>query len=439
LIGGENATMRDPRGAVTLTDATAVRSLQIPLAPGDFLFSTAAKDLVRSGRLLAYDVSRGTEIVSPRIPFVSHPYEWTDQQFVDAARLTLEVSRSALQEGRELKDASAWNIIFTGCRPVFCDHTSFAPIDRREWWAFGQFVRHFVLPLLVARKRGLNAHTAFLMSRDGLAPGRARRVLGARRFLTRYWPLMVANRRKVTGQSTVRGLKPSFHANLYVFGRWLIDGVAQVSRSAGRWSDYVTCRSHYEPTAVELKRSTVGRWLAVAKGEWVVDIGCNTGEFSRLARATGARVIAIDSDHSSVETLYSSAKGDPDLYPVLAELDDLGAGRGWCGSEVPGLLARLSGLCDVVLMLAVIHHLAIARSIPLDQVAELAARLTNRYAIIELVGPEDPMARALAEQHRRDAAEFSVERQQSALARHFAIVEQVALNENRILVLLERK
>lgn len=434
--------MRDPRGVTTLTPTEVVRSMHAPIPPDDFLRSEPARALVAAGRLVAFELPDDCTVVSPRLPFVSHPYEWTDTQFVDAARLTLQVCDAALKVGQELKDASAWNVIFAGCRPVFCDHASFAPITRREWWAFGQFVRHFVLPLCLSQVRGLPARTAFLTAQDGVDPERARGLLGARRFLTRYWPLMTRIKREQVSRPGTHA-PPSgttFHKNLYALSHWLIDGVEGRRHSPGPWMGYTGSRPHYDADSVELKRATVARWLEVVKPRWVLDLGCNTGEYSRLARAAGARVVAVDADHRSVAALYAAAAGDPDIHPIVAELDDLSAGRGWAGEEVPGLLARLAGLPDVVLMLALIHHLAIARSVPLEMVAQLAFRLTNRHVILEFVDSADPMVQSLAAQRDRDAAEFTIKRQRAALAQLFTTVEEVALGRGaRVLVLLERR
>ena len=74
------------------------------------------------------------------IDFVSYPYEWAFSQLRDAALLTLEVAGRALRRGLSLKDASAFNVQFRGCRPVFIDTLSFeAAREGEPWVAYRQF------------------------------------------------------------------------------------------------------------------------------------------------------------------------------------------------------------------------------------------------------------------------------------------------------------
>lgn len=435
--------MRDPRGGTTLTESQVIRAFHDPPRSDDFLYSAVARQLVATGRLVDYQFIDERTLVSPRIPFVTYPFEWSDAQFVDAARLTLDVSEAALTMAHELKDGSAWNVVFDGCRPVFCDHTSFMPIERRQWWAFGQFVRHFVLPLCLSRFRGLHARTAFLSSRDGWQPDQARQAFGARRFLTRYWPLLISVRRSnvpAIRATSVVSLGATLHSNLYAFSRWLLDGLARPRVTSSDWASYsATCRS-YNIATVEIKRATIARWLDFIRPKLVLDLGCNTGEYSKIAGAAGASVIAVDSDHDSVEQMYRDFRGSPGISPVVADLDDLGGSRGWMNEEFPSLITRLAGLPDAVLMLALIHHLAISRSVPYNNIARLAHRLTKRYLVVEFVGATDPMVLSLATQRNREPAEFTLQGQFEAFARWFSIVDRLELlDDKRVLVLLERK
>jgi hypothetical protein len=123
---------------------------------------------------------------------------------------------------------------------------------------------------------------------------------------------------------------------------------------------------------------------------------------------------------------------------LIADLADLQAGRGWGGSEFPGLGERLAGFGDVTLMLALVHHLAISHGIPYAQIASLARAVTSGALVVELVGPEDPMVAVLCAQRRRAPREFALEGQRAAFAAHFRLVDEVALPGGaRRLLLLE--
>lgn len=435
--------MRDPSGCVDLSGDKVLRSLYDVLPREDFLETSCASELVASRALVAFQIgSDRKEIYSEKVGFVTYPHEWCNEQLSDAAALTLTISEEALGAGFELKDASAWNVIFNGARPVFCDHLSFKKIDSRQWWAFAQFVRHFVYPLVLARFRKLLVKDAFKLSRDGLSPELARDILGLRRFATRYWPLMIVGNGAALGAApkatkSMQGV--SFHKNLYALLRWLLKG-ALPRDVKSTWGEYTQERAHYSDSASEFKRLVVGRWLNQCSPKWAVDFGCNTGEFSELAIGVGAQVVAVDLDHEAVLKLYRKFKVTGDMvYPVVANLDDLSGGRGWAGREFPGLVARMAGLADMVMMLALIHHLAISSSVPYLEIAQLAAQVTNDYLIVELLDASDPLVGVLAAQRDRKPEEFSLEKQRVAFLSFFDIVEEQPVPGSRRLLCLMKK
>lgn len=432
--------MRDPLGAIRFGPDYIHRSLYLALPLDHFLHDAAARKMVELGQLVPFQLITEKDITSPRIAFVTYPHEWCNAQFLDAAELTLALSEAALPSGHELKDASAWNVIFDGCKPVFCDHLSFQKIADRRWWAFAQYVRHFILPLCLAKYRHLNANVSLAISRDGVDPDVGRGLMGARRFATRYWILLLKPRAgSVTSRVPGSPGTPTMHKNLYAMTRWLLDGVRNLRRPKSTWINYTEDRAHYTQLASSGKYRAVETWLAALSPSWVIDLGCNTGEFSKLAAKLGAKVVAIDMDHEAVQALYLSSKGEQ-IYPVVANFDDLSGGRGWGGAEFPALLTRLAEHADMLMMLAVVHHLAISSSIPYEAIAAMAAGLTKRYLIIELLDAADPLVQQLAAQRNRAPSEFSIAMQRDAFARHFDTLDMIAVPESsRQLLLMEKK
>jgi SAM-dependent methyltransferase len=171
-----------------------------------------------------------------------------------------------------------------------------------------------------------------------------------------------------------------------------------------------------------------------------LDLGCNTGEFSRVALDAGARVIAVDADHDSVQQLYTTAAASTRLHPVVANLADLHGGRGWNANEHPGLPERLAGQADLLLLLALTHHLHFSEGIPLTEIAAFAAAMTHGHLVLETLPPEDPMVVRLAAQRRRDPGELTLQRQLDAFAVHFDLVERRTMaGSGRELLLWRRR
>lgn len=436
--------MRDPDGELHIVGGELVRHLYHPLESTHFLYHSMSQSLVRDGRLIPFSFSSPVQIKSPLLEFVTMPYEWTDAQLRSGALLTLDMSKEIFRAGFELKDASAWNIIFDGTRPRICDHLSFRTIRSNNWWAFGQFVRHFIFPLWVSRLRGLRTNKVFRIHRDGLSPIEARNLLGLRRFFSRIWPLLV----DMTGPTASSMLsarndegttKRTIHNNLYHFCAWSLGSHEVSGRKGQYWRAYTETRSHYSVAASRDKKETVTAWLKLTRPKWVVDLGCNIGEFSQLAVEQGARVIAVDSDHDCLEQLYIQNSNNLQIYPVVADLSDIMGGNGWCGTEYPGLMKRLEGKADVLMMLAVLHHLAVSESIPLEKIAEFASIVTKKYLFIEFIGEEDLPMQRLAQQRNRAMADFSIDRQRKAFSSYFRLVADIQLAGTcRSLVLMEK-
>lgn len=444
--------MRDPQGSLRFEGDRAVRTLTAPLPQSHFLRSALARRWVAEGRLVSFEFESETVLSSPRLPFVSAPSEWCDAQLHAAGEFTLSLQQEAVAAGFDLKDASAWNVLFDGTRPVFCDLLSFVPLNEKRWWAAGQYGRHFLLPLLLSRRRGLRAADSFKVWRDGVPPDVARQAIGPARYVSRYWPLMTAAEGGAPAKRAdeaevsldrVRGFRQGLHSAL----SWMLAGLrpktlAPIGALGRGWEGYAAQRAHYAEESLQTKRNFVQRALEDARPSWVVDAGCNTGEFSRMACAQGARVVSLDADHDAVQRLFVESGASTLVHPVVAPLDDLCAGRGWAGVEHAGLPSRLDGRAELVLMLALIHHLAVSASIPFDRIAELARTWTCRWLVVEWVGSGDPQMQLLCRQRQRDPADFDLRRQREAFEHAgFDLVREAPLDPrgDRVLALMERR
>ena len=446
--------MRDPQGWLEVRSDGVRRHLAGELPKDHFLFSPLAKRWADEGLLIPFEFSDGRTVVSPRVEFVTYPFEWSADQLHRAATLTLRLQDEAVAAGFDLKDASAWNILFQGARPVFCDHLSFVPLVLRRWWAAGQFSRHFVLPLAGAQRQLLQVHQCFQLWRDGIPSDAARSLWGVSRFFGRYWPLMADAE---SGSASMRPERPAegaqaaagqalvdYRRRLHASLGWMLQGCASTPaqrRPAGPWVGYVQSRDHYLHSSAAAKKERVVRWLADLRAAWVLDLGCNTGEFSRLAAETQAQVVALDADPACINELSAHDGGSGRIHPLVASLDDLCGGRGWQGQEVQGLPQRLEGRFDLVMLLALVHHLAVASSIPMQGIAEFVARCSRSWVIVEAIGAQDQQLRQMCEQRQRDPQEFGLPLQLQAWQdAGFDVVDQLQLEPvDRCLLLLKKR
>jgi SAM-dependent methyltransferase len=406
-------TFRDPAGSLSLEDDFAVRTIH-PAARDqvmEFVSSEFCSRLQDRGDMVAITISNtpaGLRLLHPKVPVPTYPWEWTPSQWLAAAELTLRLCDEALSDGWVLKDATPLNILFVGSRPVLVDVLSFEPWDTSSTWlAYGQYVRTFLLPLVMNRLLHWPL-TLSLFRRDGFEPSELYQTLTWRQRLSRaaFWPITVpAYLERRSGDKPVSKPGPSKDPGLalHVLKKTLAGLLKRTRRAMSgndkansNWSRYKGTLTHYTPEQSQQKHAWVSKVLEDFRPERVLDIGANTGEFSALSADRGARVVALERDGASAERLFRmSRKRRFNIQTIHADLSRPSPAIGWENRESSTLISRLERQSDLVLMLAVIHHLILMEQIPLRTILELAHRLTLRYLIVEWVPVTDPMFQSL--------------------------------------------
>jgi SAM-dependent methyltransferase len=345
--------------------------------------------------------------------FPCYPHEITAAQLHESAHLTLSLAMEALENGWILKDASAWNVLFDGGRPVFCDILSFEPGPAPALWpAYAQFQRHFIIPLLLNKHLGVRPDTVFLQHRDGMPPEEARRMLRG----LKAWrqpsleavtlPALFARRAVPGGRSGDNSPRvahePALAKHLLArtfrrLQRHLNRLAAPAGQKASTWVNYERERDHYSSADLDTKRAFIARSLGDPHIRTVLDLGCNTGEFSFLAASLGKQVVAADFDGQCLERVYARARGEGSpVQPLVLNIGRPTPAVGWMSREVPGVLERARGRFDCLMMLGLVHHLLVTERASLAMIFELVRALQPRRLIIEWVEPGDRRFREIS-------------------------------------------
>jgi SAM-dependent methyltransferase len=454
-------SFRDPDGRLLVTRDRVLRIVTKTGAANlnAFLASAVAKRFIATGQLVSawlpdaesikplseYLLSRSATVETPeavfeheRIAFPSFPYEWAPEMLYRAGRLTLDLAESSLVEGFGLKDATPYNVLFRGPEPVFVDLLSFEPRDPRDpvWKPYAQFVRVFLLPLLANKYFGLELKQLFLASRDGLEPEEVYSLCGIRQklrspFLTlvsiptwlaskpardqskiyREWRLSSAGQAKYVLERLFKRL------------RRLLKQVEPRTGRSSEWTDYVSFNKYHAPDYLAEKQAFVEEALQRFKPRNALDVGCNTGYFSRIAARGGAGVVAIDQDPATIGALWREASASGlNILPLVVDLTRPSPSVGWRNGENPSFLARARKSFDLVLMLAVIHHMHVSERIPLNEILNLARDLTTDLLIVEFVAPDDPMFQRLTRGRDHLFKDLTNESFRNACLEHFEII-----------------
>ncbi|HWP67302.1 MAG TPA: class I SAM-dependent methyltransferase [Candidatus Limnocylindria bacterium] len=159
------------------------------------------------------------------------------------------------------------------------------------------------------------------------------------------------------------------------------------------WADYYE-QTNYSPQVAAAKQALVAGMIDELQPSSVWDLGANTGVMSRLASARGIPTEAFDVDPAAVERNYRQGRDerDPHLLPLVMDLTNPSPALGWDESERLSLAGR--GPVDLVLALALVHHLAIGNNVPLDRIARVCRRL-GRHVVLEFVPKRDGQVQRL--------------------------------------------
>jgi SAM-dependent methyltransferase len=373
-----------------------------------------------------------TEEISPgllrheRVPFVSYPYEWPFEMLREAALLQLGLLDEALQEGFVLKDGTPYNVQWRGTEPVFVDVGSFERLREGEPWAgYRQFCTLFLYPLLLQAYRGIAPQPWLRGSLEGIEPEQARALMRGRDVFRRGVLAHVVLHARMEAKHATRDRDVRSELKAAGFRRELIRAnVRRLRKLVGRlrprrgrspWADYREIAPYSDDDAGRKERFV--REAGPARLAW--DLGCNDGRFARALEAQA--VVAVDGDERVVGELYTQlqSEGSRTILPLVVDLADPSPGLGWRGLERRRLEDR--GRPDLVLCLALVHHLAIGRNVPFGELVSWLRGLGGRL-VVEFAGRRDPMVERLLAAKRAETHEgYSRDTFEAALAEGFQV------------------
>ena len=382
------------------------------------------------------------------VDFPTYPYEWPFSMLKDAALLQLRLLDESVRHGWILKDATPFNIQWHGSQPVFIDVPSFVPWDGEYWRAYRQFCSTFLTPLLLMAYRGVPFQPLLRSQLEGVPAAQALPYFRGLQRLKRGVPAhvwfpakaeAVARRRRRQRGHRQHGQRqsPTSLCALVDSLRRLVSTLAY-EPVASEWTCYASTHSYADADAA-CKEAFVARCIADCQPELAWDLGANTGVFSRIAAQSAHLVVAVDSSHDAVELLYRdlrSASGAPqNIVPVVMDIANPSPSQGWAGRERAAFDVRRP--LDIVLCLALVHHLRVADNIPVALVLDWLQSL-RANVVVEFIEREDEMFKKLVENKTESYADYTAENFDLEVRRRFRIARRARLkNGLRELLYLE--
>jgi hypothetical protein len=414
--------------------------------------------LIKDGKMLPFrELEKGawpltttdsayTVIKPEEIPVISYPYEWSFGQLKDAALLTLDIHIKALDAGLTLKDASAYNIQFKGGRPIFIDHLSFDLVENYPVWpGYGQFCRHFLAPLALICKKNIPVSGMQMKYIDGIPLDIAARLLPFRcRFSLGLFSHIFIHSKLQQKHADSAGERKTFEQRLDTVQ---LESIAQMLRNTiedmkwkpawqTEWGDYYS-DTNYTPRAMDAKQSLIKEMVSKLEIKKVLDVGGNDGTMIRLVTPQAGYGVCCDINPIAVERCYRQPETAREtILSLLQDITNPSPALGFASRERDSFISRCKA--DLVLALALIHHLAISNNLPLDYIAEFLARL-GKYCLIEFVPKEDFQVQRLLATREDIFPLYNSKEFEKTFTRYFSLLDKKSIPESkRVLYLFTR-
>jgi hypothetical protein len=307
-----------------------------------------------------------------RIPFVTVRGEWPAEALRRAALCHLELSRVLAGTGYCLKDAHTWNVLFDGATPRVTDFGSIRPIAELNWPAWlREFHKYFLAPMLL-----------FAGGRTGLARALLREhISGVGLWLIDHEPgTLLPNDGDV--------MPPPPHVAPDTFARLhdLVSGLA-FPHARSEWTGYAQPAATAAPAELREKDRLVRTLLDRLDFDTAIDLGANRGLHASMCAANGAPVLACDIDESCLDDMFlRSAQIGGRVLPLYVDVV-FPTGAGGAFQTIAPATDRLR--CDLVLALALVHHVCLRWQFSAAAFARGVAAFTRDAAIVEFIPADD--------------------------------------------------
>ncbi|MCA0132863.1 class I SAM-dependent methyltransferase [Winogradskyella alexanderae] len=452
-----SSSFRDPSGYIFLDNGEVKRVIN-PIYFRQYKALTESgfyKKLFKNGLLIPHDELSSTDkeiLIKPeQIPFITYPYEWSFNMYKEAALLTLKIQKVALENGFSLKDASAFNITFHRGSAVFIDTLSFDFYEENiPWRAYKQFVMHFLSPLVLSYYHGADQLKLIRNFIDGIPVTMASSLLP---FKTKFSPILFSNihllakleqkhNEDYKGETAVKSLSLKGQLNII---KSLYNFIKNLKlKTATEWGNYYD-KINYSEDAFNHKSEIINTWIQAIKPNLLIDIGGNDGTFAREIDFDISEKLVCDIDNNAVDANYMRLKksNEQNMLPFVLDVLNPSPGLGLNNEERTSFLNRIKDYApDVVMALAVIHHMSLSGNVPFRESARFFAHFSNRL-IIEFPKRNDSWVQRLLKSKGEFETYFdfySSDNFEMSYTRFFKIEQKIAIkNSDRVMYLMKRK
>jgi SAM-dependent methyltransferase len=443
-------SFRDPLSEVYLRNNQIIRKIN---KKENFFFENLFKDdfykkMTNDNWIQKSEINYNenqTEITHEKINNFTEVTEMSSYQLFLSGMHTLNIAITSLKNGYMLKDASAWNVVFYNGNPLFLDIGSFQKWNEEKTWiGYGQFIRHYLIPLILNKELKIPVSKLFLTDRDGVYPKNAKNKLGLKVFKS------LKNLEFILAPSMIKSasinIKKENSSNSEINQRILLTILGRLRKkllsleplASSFWTEYTEKRDHYSKKDIEIKKDIIENFFKKNNGK-ILDIGCNTGEFLFIASKYCIETHGIDIDEDCINFIQKNLNGK-NISLANVNFSNPTPGIGWKNEETLGYIKKNLNYFDTVIFFGIIHHLITIDRIPMIDIIELLSKLTKKNLIFEFVTKKDKKFLELASVNIELYKDHTKENFEMIVKKFFSIKEVFALeyNSERTIYILEK-
>jgi hypothetical protein len=406
------------------------------------------KQLIIEHEEISIDVSDNNiyKLLYPtQIPFQSYPFEWSYIQWRKAILAYLRINHIALQYGMILKDATPYNFYLTGGKALMFDTSSFMFFKENDSWiAYRQFCEEFFGPIALMHYNGAKWSKLTMSSLRGLPLDFISKQLPLKSWFNLSTLVHIHLHGKYSGNIAKTETKNATQKGFSVekiksLNKMLFSTITKWTKPHAlkhHWVNYY--ENDIESVAyLADKERIIREWLSGIKPASVLDIGANTGMFSYIAAEYTNRVIAIEMDEICVDEIEENISGG-NITTLIGEVSSPTPNLGLNNNEFTSIIQRAKS--DMLIGLAVIHHLYFTNYLSFNNISEYFANISNLYVIIEFINKEDSKVKIISENKILKLEAYSEINFEQAIISNFKILQKHKIeNSVRTLYLLEKK
>jgi ribosomal protein L11 methylase PrmA len=375
-----------------------------------------------------------------KINFVSYPYEWCFEQLKQAALHHLNFQIFLLERDCVLIDASAYNIQFNNTKPIFIDVLSIENYKYGSYW-FGhkQFCEQFLNPLLISSAKNINFNNWFKGNLDGISTSDTNSILSFKdkinpSVFTHVFLLDRLQKKTIENpKETIRKLNKKKNISKETYKYLLLNlknfiTKLKISNNKSLWQNY-SINNTYSFQEESLKKKIIANFSQKNKFNCLVDLGCNNGTYSFLSLESGSKnVIGFDYDLNALNDSFIKAKkNSSNFLPLYMDVSNPSANLGWDENERKNISSRAK--FDGMIALALIHHLCIAKNIPLENAINWLVSFAPK-GIIEFVPKNDETIIKMLQLREDIFSDYTAENFENILKKKTKIIEKKIISSS---------